>query len=75
MTENRRFRVFLIKLQARALQRYLNDTPVQVRYCKFCLVSQKSYLQNISEKVFVVFLKFYFFICEELQDNIDSVTM
>ena len=59
-------------LQTGALQLYLNETQAQVPSYEICLVSQNSYLQYIYEKLFVVFLKFYFFLCEELEDNEDQ---
>ena len=63
---------FWIKLQAGALHLYLNEGPVQVPSCKFCLVSQNTYLQNIWERLFLLFfLKFYFLVSEELRDNED----
>ena len=65
--------LFLIKLQAGALQLYLNETLAQVFSCKFCLVSQNTYLQNICESLFLLFfIKFYFFLCEKLQNNEDQ---
>ena len=61
---------FLIKLQAGALQLYLNETPAQMLSCEFFSVSQNTYLEKIYERLFLLlFVKFHFFLCQELQGN------
>ena len=50
-----------------------HETPAQVLSCEFCLISQNTYLNNSCERLFFLFfLKFYFFLCEELQGNEDQ---
>ena len=57
-------------LQAGVLQLYLDETPAKALSCEFWLVSQNNYLQNIYTGWFLLFfLKYYFLLCEELQDN------
>ena len=64
---------FLIKLQSGVLQLYLNETLAQVLSCEFFLLSQNTYLQIICERLFLLlFLKFYFYLCEESEDNEDQ---
>ena len=64
---------FLIALQARALQLYLNEALAKILSCKFYLVSKNTYLQNILERLILMFfLKFRFFLYVELQGNEDQ---
>ena len=64
---------FLVNLQAEGLQLYLNETPAQVLSYEFYLISQNTYFQNSCEMLFLLFfLKFYSFLCDELQGNEDQ---
>lgn len=65
---------FLVKLHAGTQKLYLNDTPTQVLSHEFYWVSLNIYLQNICERLFLLFfLKFHILVCEELQDNEDQL--
>ena len=62
-----------IKLQAWGLWQYLNKTQAQLLSCEFCLILQKTCLQNSCERLFLLFfLKFYFLLCEQWQGNEDQ---
>ena len=51
----------LKKLQAGALQLYLNEGPAQLLFCEFCLISPNTYLQNICERLFLWFFSSFTF--------------
>ena len=63
---------FFIKLLMGDLQLCLNETPAQILSCESCIVSQKTYLQNIFSRVSIVSSQVLVFpLCEELQGNED----
>ena len=60
----------LIKFQAGAVQLYSSETLALVLSFEYCLVSQSIYLQIICKKLLLLFfVKFHFFLCEQLQYN------
>ena len=61
---------FLLKLQTGALKLYLNEPLAQVLSCEFCF-HRKPSCRTFAKGFLLFFSRFYFFLCEELQDNED----
>ena len=71
-------RRFFLKLQTGDLQLYLNETTAHLLSFEFCIVSQDNYLQNICERMFLLFFSNFSFVYVKkykIMKTTDSVNM